>query len=679
MGSGLPDGKSKVLIIIDQFEQWLHAHRSGDGRELVNSLKNCNGRRVQVIISVRDDFYMASTRFMAELGVEMRQDSNWATMDLFGERHAKKVLKLFGQSYGALPTDDENMTDEQKEFLDQSVHELAREDADGRIAPVRLSLFAQMLSEKEWTPLTLQSVGGAKGVGVRFLEETFDTDRGRIRHNIGHSDLRPCRLILKALLPDLGMGIKGGRKSELELLKSSGLERAPDRFRRLIGMLDGELRMITPTASEEVEGESATVLGEQIVRYYQLTHDYLVPSIREWLTRKQRGTRRGRAELLLAEISSLWNAKPKNRHLPSPLEWTNIGLLTKKKDWTEPQRKMMMRAGWVYGVLGLCLVAILLLLGLGIYEFNGRNEAQRLRDKLLGSPLSEVPSVIAELSPYRRWVDQLLRQTYAEAKEAEDSQKQLYAALALLPVDDNQLPYLRDRLLRADAQNFSVIRQSLAGHKDAIVAECWRVLQKPTLEDQGKALQAASALALYDPENPLWEKLSTDVANRLVAENAYVVARWINALRPVSKQIRDPLIAVFHDVKRGESERTQAASALGEYLSEKPKELAGLLIDATEKQFAALYPSVERRSDPTAPLLEVELSRKPPSITGEIPTDVDNKALDRFYKRQANAATALIRMGRAETLWSLLKHSPDPSLRSYLVNRLGPWELNPVY
>ena len=220
MGSGLPDGKSKVLIIIDQFEQWLHAHRSGDGRELVNSLKNCNGRRVQVIISVRDDFYMASTRFMAELGVEMRQDSNWATMDLFGERHAKKVLKLFGQSYGALPTDDENMTDEQKEFLDQSVHELAREDGDGRIAPVRLSLFAQMLSEKEWTPLTLQSVGGAKGVGVRFLEETFDTDRGRIRHNIGHSDLRPCRLILKALLPDLGMGIKGGRKSEVDLLKS---------------------------------------------------------------------------------------------------------------------------------------------------------------------------------------------------------------------------------------------------------------------------------------------------------------------------------------------------------------------------------------------------------------------------------------------------------------------------
>ncbi len=33
---------------------------------------------------------------------------------------------------------------------------------------------------------------------------------------------------------------------------------------------------------------------------YQLTHDYLVPPLRQWLFRKQRETRRGRAELRLA-------------------------------------------------------------------------------------------------------------------------------------------------------------------------------------------------------------------------------------------------------------------------------------------------------------------------------------------------------------------------------------------
>src|SRR5262249_44718267 len=35
--------------------------------------------------------------------------------------------------------------------------------------------------------------------------------------------------------------------------------------------------------------------GPAGARYYQLTHDYLVPSLRDWLTRKQKETRRGRA------------------------------------------------------------------------------------------------------------------------------------------------------------------------------------------------------------------------------------------------------------------------------------------------------------------------------------------------------------------------------------------------
>ena len=442
----------------------------------------------------------------------------------------------------------------------------------------------------------------------------------------------------------------------------------------MIHILDPELRLITPTDPEGSAGEDqqTTASGQ----YYQLTHDYLVHSLRDWLTRKQRETRRGRAELRLAERSASWNAKPESRHLPSALEWANIRFLTKKKDWSEPQRKMMKRAGRVHGVRGLSLAVVLLLLVCGGYEVNGQLKAQRLWDKLLGSPLADVPGIIAELKPYRRWVDPLLRQAYTEAKEAGNSEKQLHAALALLPVDDTQLPYLKDQLLRADARDISVIRQSLASCKQTLIDECWRVLEKPTQEDQGKALQAASALALYDPTNPLWEKTRTNIVNRLVAENAYVVAGWIDALRPVADWLGDPLIAVFHDEKRAESVRTLAANALAEYLSDQPRKLAGLLVDASEKQFTALYPSVERLSEQTAPILEDELSRKPPSVTGRESTDV-NKVRDKLYKRQANAAVALIRMGRTEKSWSLLKHSPNPSLRSYLVHSLGPLGYDP--
>ena len=660
----------KTLIVIDQFEQWLHAKTEEEKSGLALALRLCDGANIQCIVMIRDDFWVSNKRFMNDVSVPISDGENAALVDLFDMRHARKVLGLFADAYGVWENSPVEPT-ERAQFLDDAVSGLAEDD---RVICVRIALFCELFQGKPWDLKTLEKVGGVEGVGVLFMEETFSADNAPAENRYHQ---KAVRAVLNALLPEPGSKIKGRMRSDRDLMDVSRYADRPDDFQALVRILDEKTHLITPTDPEGLGAKERGVKEPSAGRFYQLTHDYLVPSIRDWLTRKQKETRRGRAELLLADRSSLWNAKPENRQLPSALEWAKIRLLTRRRDWSEPQSRMMKRAGRVHGVRGLTLAAVLLLLVCGVYEVNGWFRAQMLRDKLLASPLAEVPGIITELKPYRTWVDPLLRQAYAEAKEAGDSQKQLHAALALLPVDDTQLPYLRDRLLGADAQDISVIRQLLAGHKDALVAECWRVLDKPIQEDRRKALQAASALALYDPENPLWEKVNIDVANRLVVENAYVIAKWVDALHPVSKQLRDPLIDVFHDVKRGESERTQAASTLGEYLSEQPNELAGLLMDATEKQFAALYPSVERRSEQTAPLLEVELSTKPPSITEVIPTDVDNKALNRFYKRQANAATALIRMGRAEKSWSLLKHSPDPSLRSYLLHRLGPLGVEP--
>jgi formylglycine-generating enzyme required for sulfatase activity/Tfp pilus assembly protein PilF len=45
---------------------------------------------------------------------------------------------------------------------------------------------------------------------------------------------------------------------------------------------------------------------------------------------------------------------------------------------------------------------------------------------------------------------------------------------------------------------------------------------------------------------------------------------------------------------------------------------------------------------------------------------------DQSAKRQASEAVALLRMDRAEKVWPLLKHSPDPRVRSYLIHALGP-------
>ena len=47
-------------------------------------------------------------------------------------------------------------------------------------------------------------------------------------------------------------------------------------------------------------------------------------------------------------------------------------------------------------------------------------------------------------------------------------------------------------------------------------------------------------------------------------------------------------------------------------------------------------------------------------------------AKEKLAKRQANAAVALVRMNQAHKVWPLLKHSPDPRVRSSLVHWLAP-------
>ena len=75
-GQGIPVGK-KVLIVLDQFEQWLHAKKEERHTELVQALRQCDGGRVQCIVMVRDDFWMAATRFMRELEVRLVEASEF--------------------------------------------------------------------------------------------------------------------------------------------------------------------------------------------------------------------------------------------------------------------------------------------------------------------------------------------------------------------------------------------------------------------------------------------------------------------------------------------------------------------------------------------------------------------------------------------------------------------------
>ena len=112
---------------------------------------------------------------------------------------------------------------------------------------MRLALFAEMMKGKPWTPATLREVGGTKGVGVTFLEETFSASTAPPEHRLHQ---KAAQAVLKALLPETGTDIKGQMRSRQELLEASGYANRPRDFDDLIHILDPELRLITPTDPE---------------------------------------------------------------------------------------------------------------------------------------------------------------------------------------------------------------------------------------------------------------------------------------------------------------------------------------------------------------------------------------------------------------------------------------------
>ena len=264
--------------------------------------------------------------------------------------HAGKVLVEFGRAYGQLPPAPAELTSAQSLFVQRAVAGLAQEE---RVVPVRLALFAEMVKSRPWSPATLREVGGAAGVGVTFLEETFSSRAAnpqcRVHQQAAHA-------VLESLLPESGSEIKGRMRSQVELLDISGYGMKPRAFTELMRVLDAETRLITP-CDPEAQGLSG-LPSTPGLRYYQLTHDYLVPSLRDWLIWKQKLTRSGRGELRLAERSKLWQARPEMRQLPSLAEWLSIRLFTRSSQWTPTQRTMMRVAGRYHAIVLGCLLLV---------------------------------------------------------------------------------------------------------------------------------------------------------------------------------------------------------------------------------------------------------------------------------------------------------------------------------
>src|SRR5262249_42050798 len=149
---------------------------------------------------------------------------------------------------------------------------------------------------------------------------------------------------------------------------------------------------------------------------------------------KQRETMRGRAQLRLGELAALWNNKPENRRLPSLLDYARIRLLTRKRDWTSPERKLMRAARRHYAVRGLVVAAVVAGVGWGVWDYLGRLEARNLRERLLTAESADVPGILQQMATRRGRVEPLSREAVG-VEAHQTAKKQLRLSLGLAPWD----------------------------------------------------------------------------------------------------------------------------------------------------------------------------------------------------------------------------------------------------
>ena len=554
---------------------------------------------------------------------------------------------------------------------------------DGRIIPVRLSLFGEMMRSKPWVPGTLKNAGGFEGLGVAFLEETFAATTAPPEHRL-HQEA--ARMVLKMFLPEEQTNIRGRMRSYRELAAASNYRDREEDFANLLQMLDTELRLITPTDPEGTQGVSAANgSAHRGEKYYQLTHDYLVPTIRQWLTLKQNQTIRGRAALRLSQRAAFWASGPDRRHVLSLWEFLDALVLTQRSLWTAAERGLMAASVRYHSIRGFVLAAVLVVLALLGVESYGRLRGTSLHDRLMDASTSEVPAIIPGLAPYRRWVDPLLAAELSGPGARPESRRVLHARLALLPVDPGQVPYLRDRLLEAEPPEFLVIRAALRPHGPRLRDGLWALVESPEAEKDHR-FRAACALADFDPGNRRHAAVAPVVVALLTTQSGAGPGPLDRGPAPGAERPRrllDP--GLPRSPAPGGAVQAQRVS-WPTICSTILTRCCGWRVTAEPRQLAVLAPRLKPARARVVPVLEQELGRVP--AAGASPEEARCRAPAEGERgchtprsrpgRSRLAATPVRTRPKPPRLfdsrvWTVAGEPPcaDPSTRSH-DRRLGP-------
>jgi serine/threonine protein kinase len=318
------EDQPKLLLVLDQFEQFLIDTEIDLDHVMVQALRQCDGVRLQAIILVRDEFWSEVSHFMHLMETSLTDEENASNFPLMNKVHARRVLEGFGRAYEMLPSHGQELSPTHNSFLDVAIDELAQ---DATVLSVRIAMFAEVMKNYPWQKETLVGFGGVDGALSRLLSDSFFAQNAIMsRKSVGPV----CAEILRALLPDDDREIKSVAKSVGELQSLANEPANSVLFQPAIRCLEFDLRLITPSNAPN-----------QTEACYNLSHDYLVKPIRDWLDVRDSATWQGRIRRRVDRLAKRFQREPTRSNLLSTWEWGLASVAFRGIQTSNDQRRLL--------------------------------------------------------------------------------------------------------------------------------------------------------------------------------------------------------------------------------------------------------------------------------------------------------------------------------------------------
>jgi formylglycine-generating enzyme required for sulfatase activity/tRNA A-37 threonylcarbamoyl transferase component Bud32 len=294
-------------------------------------------------------------------------------------------------------------------------------------------------------------------------------------------------------------------------------------------------------------------------------------------------------------------------------------------------------------------------------QAHGRVEA--LRD----AATAAVPVVLADLDPSQPYVLPRLQQLWEQEDLPENQRRRI--GLALLPAHSGPVRQrLMEMMLKAEEpEEMLLLRDGLAPSAAEWRADLWLQARQETTDS--RTFRLLVVLAAFDPDSENWPAVADRLVELLLTSNSLQRGLWTTALAPIRRTLIGPLSKAARQVRTTER-GLLAATILAEYAGDQPAVLIESLLEASPEQFAVLWPKLRAHHAPLLTAMDEELRRiAPPGASDAVK--------DQLASRQASAAVTLAKLGKAGAAWPLLRSSPEPRLRSYMIHRFGPMQVEP--